>query len=196
MFDSALFEAQTPATSIPTAAENIMKQRFFIITLVFCYLHANAQQPKELLLEARTKVEGHWVGAIGDDSVFLHLMQTFTEADKLMGVDSIAPIYGWHKISANGNIPEESFSLKNVNPNNGYTVTSGYKKNNNKLYIVIHDITRNRLLGGDFVIKNDSTAILKTWLLETWRNDNKVYPEGQTFPKEIQLTRQQIRSKD
>lgn len=70
-----------------------------------------------------------------------------------------------------------------------YTIITSYKSNHRQLQLSILDLTRERWLNGELILSNNKSATLTTSLKETWRDGNKTYLEGQTFPAKIVMKR-------
>jgi hypothetical protein len=172
--------------------------RILILILVIYNLSAAAQPSKELAEEAKAKFAGKWIGLSGGDSLTIYLIQTVSKMEIVSPpkpVDTIALFYGWHQISRNMTVIESTLDSQASDLRNGFSVIGVYKKSNNKISLILKDLTRNISLEGEFQLFGQNKAILVTRLKEVWRNDDKRYQEGQTFPKEIQLIRQPIEIK-
>ena len=164
------------------------KQRIATIFLFFIGKIC-AQLTSNLALEAKTKFEGCWMGIFNKDTVTIVLLQTRSKAEDINPIDSIVFLYGWHKISNTKKVIESSLDSLSFNLDKTYTIIASYKSNDRELQLIIHDLTRERLLEGKLVLSNNKSAILTTNLKETWRDDNKTYLDGQTFPPKIILKR-------
>ncbi len=167
----------------------IMKKILITTTFLFSIGKIYAQQTSELALEAKTKFEGCWTGIFNNDTVTIILLQTRSKAEDLNPIDSIVFLYGWHKISNTKKVIESSLDSLSFNLDKTYTIIASYKSNHRELQLIIHDLTRERLLEGKLVLSNNKSAILTTNLKETWLDDNKAYLDGQTFPSKIAMKR-------
>lgn len=75
-------------------------------------------------------------------------------------------LYGWHKIVNSQKIIESSLDSFSLNIVKGFTIIASYKKNEGKLGLSIHDLTRERWLAGELILSNNNNAILTTRLKE------------------------------
>jgi hypothetical protein len=166
-----------------------MKKILFIKLFLLCINSLVAQQTNNLAKEAKQTFEGCWTGVVNNDTITLVLLQTSSMMEKIQPVDSIVYLYGWHKISNNDKIIENSLNSKSYDLDKGFTIILSYKAGRKSFDIGLRDITRNRLLEGRIEVINVNEFRLTTWLKEVWRNDNKKYPDGQTFPKVITMRR-------
>ena len=158
-----------------------------LIVIYACNLSGYSQQNDMDL--ATKKWEGLWKGLNGNDSLTLHIIQALGPAEKDLKDKNFVGMYGWHAIKRYSEIIESSLSDGSFKWNDSCTITGALNGTSDTLHLVIKDITRNRLLGAYLILQRDNVAILQTWLKETWRLDGKKYPEGQSFPKEIRLTK-------
>lgn len=162
-----------------------------LLTLLYCCLTIVASYAQESKVStAVQRWQGMWKGVADGDTTTLYLIQTVGPAEQDLKDKNFIGIYGWHSIKQKGRVIESSIDNVSNKWNDKVTVTAGYKHLSDSLHLIINDLTRNMLLGADMILLNENEAILKTWMKETWRNDNKVYPSGQTFPQEIRLFRQ------
>ena len=148
-----------------------------------------AQQTNNLAKEAKQNFEGHWTGVFNNVTITIVLLQTRTKAEDINPTDSIVYLYGWHKISNSQKIIESSLDSVSIKLDKSHTIIASYKSKQGKIQLSIHDLTRDRWLAGELILSNKNNAILTTELKEVWRNENKTYPEGQTFPVKITLKR-------
>lgn len=165
-----------------------MKHLIIIITIIFISF-CNVYCQETEIQSAVNKWQGIWKGKHGNDSVILHIIQTVSPAEKDIKINNYIGMYGWHTIKSKKEIIESSQTFTSTKWNENCTITGALNGTSDTLHLVVKDITRNRLLGAYLISKKDNVTVLKTWLKETWRNDDKVYPEGQTFPREIVLIR-------
>lgn len=148
-----------------------------------------AQDKSELSKEAKTKFEGRWMGIFNTDTVTIVLLQTRSKAEDINPIDSIVFLYGWHKISNNHKVIESSLDSISMKLDKPHTIMASYKRNQRKLQLSILDLTRERWLNGELILSSNKSAILTTSLKEAWRDVNKTYLEGQTFPPKIIMKR-------
>lgn len=163
-----------------------------IFILSFCFLiivNLFAQKKTNLAHEAKQILEGHWTGVINNDTITIVLLQTRTKAEDIYPTDSIVFLYGWHKISDSLKIIESSLDSISIDLSKSYTILASYKSKQKKIQLSIHDLTRDRWLSGELILSTKKNAILTTMLKEVWRNEDKTYLDGQTFPKIISLKR-------
>lgn len=167
-----------------------MKRIFILIITVMALMpKTHSQVPDEYLKDAIKKWQGVWQGVNGKDTLTFYIIQSSHPGEKMLKDNNYVGLYGWHKIIQKSKIIESTLEYSGNSWNDKCSLTGSYKKTDNKLSVVLNDITRNRLVGGDLVLLDENKAILKTWLKEVWRKNNEKYPTGQTFPKEIKLQR-------
>lgn len=165
-------------------------KKIFIIAL--CILLVGdlfAQKKNDFAKEAKQNFEGQWTGVSNKDTITIVLLQARTKAEDINPADSIVFLYGWHKISGSQKIIESSLDAMSMKLDKPYTIIALYKSRQGKLQLSIHDLTRERWLSGELTLLHKNSAVLTTSLKEQWRNENKTYLEGQTFPLKISLKR-------
>lgn len=170
---------------------NMTTMKKILITTIFLFFIGKicAQLTSELALEAKTKFEGCWMGIFNNDTVTIVLLQTRSKVEDINPIDSIVFLYGWHKISNTKKVIESSLDSLSFNLDKTYTIIASFKSNHRQLQLSIFDLTRERWLNGELILSNNKSATLTTSLKETWRNGNKTYLEGQTFPAKIVMRR-------
>jgi hypothetical protein len=84
------------------------------------------------------------------DSLVFQLINTTGPVEKEIKKPDYLGIYGWHTIKNRAHIVESSKQYADTVWYNYCTITSAYMNVADSLYLVIKDITRNRLLGGLF----------------------------------------------
>lgn len=148
-----------------------------------------AQDKIELSKQAKKKFERRWMGIFNNDTITIVLLQTRSKVEDINPIDSIVFLYGWHKISNNHKVIESSLDSISMKLDKSHTIIASYKSNHRQLRLSILDLTRERWLNGELILSNNKSAILTTSLKETWRDGNKTYLEGQTFPAKIVMKR-------
>ncbi|MDP3393310.1 DUF6705 family protein [Sediminibacterium sp.] len=166
-----------------------MKNIFIASFYLFFIGKICAQDKIELSKEAKKKFEGRWMGIFNNDTITIVLLQTRSKVEDINPVDSIVFLYGWHKISNNHKVLESSLDSISMKLDKLHTIIASYKSNQRQLQLSIFDLTRERWLNGELNLSNNKSAILTTSLKEAWRDGNKTYLEGQTFPAKIVMKR-------
>jgi hypothetical protein len=164
--------------------------KLFFISIFFTVSTTSAcQVSQKTLNEAKSTWQGIWQGVNGKDTITIYITHTKHPKETFSERRTFVSLYGWHRIVQDGVVVENSSKSTNTSWNAESTVSCAYHGVDKNLSILVKDITRNRLLDGEMIFLKSNKAILKTQLKETYRNDDKVYPEGQTFPKEIKIIR-------
>jgi hypothetical protein len=165
-------------------------KKICLMLIVFSLYNLSAHSQESDLQSSINKWKGLWKGLSGNDSISLHIIQTVGPAEKdVYNNRNFVGMYGWHAIKKDAVITESSLPHVSDTWNESCTITGALSGISDTLHLVIKDLTRNRLLGAYLILKKDETAVLQTWMKETFRADGKTYPEGQSFPKEISLVR-------
>lgn len=167
-----------------------MKKLIIILLCTLSLTKIIAQESNDLAKKAKRDFEGIWVGTTNvDTTVTIILFQTRIKSEDIIPVDSIVFLYGWHKISISKIAIESSLDSMSKGFEKNATIVASYNERKRMLQLNIRDLSRNRWLSGELTLSGKNKAILNTRLKEVWRNDNKTYPEGQTFPKKLIMKR-------
>lgn len=164
-------------------------KKIISILILFCVYNFNVYSQTKDQNPVIQKWEGLWKGQYRNDSITLHIIHAISPAEKDIKDKDYIGIYGWHIVKKDSEVVESSLSYISVDWNDSCTITGAINGTSDTLHLVIKDITRNRLLEAYLISQKDNLAILQTWIKETWRVDGIKYPEGQSFPKKIWLTK-------